>query len=924
MTDPSRTYQELLEEISFLKQRIQELEQSDTGRKQAAQQLRQQTDAMEAAIDGIAILDAKGDYVYLNKAHANIYGYDNAEELIGKSWRILYDYEELQRFDHEIMPEFRQEGKWQGESTGNKKDGSAFLQELSLTSLDGGGLICVVRDTTVHKRTEEELQESEGKFRDLSEKSMAGVYLVQGGVFRYVNSMFAQVLGYTIDEMIDKVTAEDVIFPEDWPIVEENLRKRLSGELESLHYEFRIRTKNREIRNAEVYSSRTVYQKKPAVIGTLMDITERHRDEEALLSSMEKLREASSRYKTLIAASNTGAWEYHDDSGYLWCSPEYFSMLGRDIHDFDLTGTRNIEQTWIDMLHPEDRERASRHFAAYLKNPDGMYEQYFRMLHRDGHWIWIWSRGKTLLDKEGKMTGITVGTHIDISMRKQAEEAVRKSEENYRLLFESAGEGILIAHGDRIQFANPALEEILGYPKDIITSRPFTSFIHADDRARVLDRHLRRLKGESVPTDYGFRIVTADGVERWLQIKSNLITWDGVPASLSFVENITDRKQMETRLIQAQKLEAIGTLSGGMAHNFNNILTGIQGYASLMLISMKPDHPNYERLKSIEEQVKSGAELTQQLLGFARGGQYETKSLDINQVISRSATLFGKAKKDVVMHLSLEKGVLLVLADQNQLEQVFLNLFMNADQAMSSGGNIHLETQRVLLSDGEMQPFEVAPGAYVKITVADTGMGMDEKTRERIFEPFFTTKKMSRGTGLGLATVYGIVKGHRGFITVDSEVGRGTTFTIYLPASDREVAKEKTFSSEILTGTETILVVDDEQVVLEVSKEFLESLGYRVYGVGSGQEALAVYLEKQHEIDLVILDMILPGLSGGDTYDRLRVINPGVLVLLSSGYSINGQAQQIMDRGCNGFLQKPFHLEKLSQEIRVILNNNAL
>jgi len=308
MTDPSRTYQELLEEISFLKQRIQELEQSDTGRKQAAQQLRQQTDAMEAAIDGIAILDAKGDYVYLNKAHANIYGYDNAEELIGKSWRILYDYEELQRFDHEIMPEFRQEGKWQGESTGNKKDGSAFLQELSLTSLDGGGLICVVRDTTVHKRTEEELQESEGKFRDLSEKSMAGVYLVQGGVFRYVNSMFAQVLGYTIDEMIDKVTAEDVIFPEDWPIVEENLRKRLSGELESLHYEFRIRTKNREIRNAEVYSSRTVYQKKPAVIGTLMDITERHRDEEALLSSMEKLREASSRYKTLIAASNTGAW----------------------------------------------------------------------------------------------------------------------------------------------------------------------------------------------------------------------------------------------------------------------------------------------------------------------------------------------------------------------------------------------------------------------------------------------------------------------------------------------------------------------------------------------------------------------------------------------------------------------------------------
>jgi len=208
----------------------------------------------------------------------------------------------------------------------------------------------------------------------------------------------------------------------------------------------------------------------------------------------------------------------------------------------------------------------------------------------------------------------------------------------------------------------------------------------------------------------------------------------------------------------------------------------------------------------------------------------------------------------------------------------------------------------------------------VKVSVSDTGMGMDEKTRERIFDPFFTTKGIGRGTGLGLAMVYGIIKGHGGVIHVYSEPGHGTTFHIHLPASEKSVVKEKTVSGAILKGTETILLVDDEKMVLEVSKEILESLGYRVFAAGSGQEAIGVYMEKKGRIDLVILDMIMPGMSGGETFDRLREIHPGIAVLLSSGYSVNGQAQEILDRGCRGFLQKPFTTEILSKKIRETLN----
>jgi CheY-like chemotaxis protein len=282
--------------------------------------------------------------------------------------------------------------------------------------------------------------------------------------------------------------------------------------------------------------------------------------------------------------------------------------------------------------------------------------------------------------------------------------------------------------------------------------------------------------------------------------------------------------------------------------------------------------------------------------------------------------MFGRTKKEIMIHRKFEENLWTVEVDRGQIEQVFINLYVNAWQAMPGGGDLHLETANVTIDKGYVKPFFVKPGRYVKISVTDTGIGMDEKTKERIFEPFFTTKEMGRGTGLGLASVYGIVKGHNGIINVYSEKGHGATFTVYLPASEKEFVKEAQVAADVAKGEGTILLVDDEEMIIEVSRELLEVSGYRVFLAKSGREAIEIYKEKQGEIDVIILDMIMPGMGGGETFDVLKTTNPDVRVILSSGYSINGNAMEIMKRGCKAFIQKPFQMGDLSGKIRKALD----
>jgi len=517
-------------------------------------------------------------------------------------------------------------------------------------------------------------------------------------------------------------------------------------------------------------------------------------------------------------------------------------------------------------------------------------------------------------------SGEVVAVYTDETERRQAEQALRESEESYRQLVEGSGDAIFIAQDQVIKFHNRRTQELTGRTADELAKTPFVAHIHPEDRQMVIERHKRRLTGEVFEDTYSFRFVDAAGKERWVQLNAQRTTWEGRPATLNFLRDVTSLKQLEGQLLHAQKMEAIGTLAGGIAHDFNNLLMGIQGQASLALVDLDRSHPHCEHLKGIEECVRSAADLTKQLLAFARGGKYQVRPADLNEVVRKTSAMFGRTKKEIAIHTKLPGDLWTAEVDRGQIEQVLLNLYVNAWQSMPAGGDLYLETANVALGSEYQKPFRVEPGRYVKISVTDTGVGMDEKTQQRIFEPFFTTKQMGRGTGLGLASAYGIVKNHGGLINVYSEKGRGTTFTIYLPATTKEPERAIERDERVQRGSERVLFVDDEELIADIGKSMLQKMGYRVDVARNGSEAVEIYKKSQAEFDLVVLDMIMPRLDGGATYDALKGINPGVKVLLASGYSLNSQAAAILDRGCNGFIQKPFTIAALSEKIRGILD----
>jgi signal transduction histidine kinase/ActR/RegA family two-component response regulator len=383
--------------------------------------------------------------------------------------------------------------------------------------------------------------------------------------------------------------------------------------------------------------------------------------------------------------------------------------------------------------------------------------------------------------------------------------------------------------------------------------------------------------------------------------------------------DITRQKHLQLQLEETQKMKAIGTLAAGIAHDFNNLMMGVQGRVSLMAIEDKLPQSLHDHLKAVEEYVRSATNLTNQLLGLARGGKYEVKPFDLNDVVISSASMFGRTHKNITVHKNTTNTSLVIEADQRQIEQVLLNLLVNAWQAMPSGGQIFLETKIVDLDEDFCKPYQVMSGNYAKVSIADTGTGMDEIVRQQIFDPFFTTKGKGRNTGLGLSSAYTIIKNHGGMITVESEVGKGSTFCIYLPQSEKRVNQVVSEESLIHIGSETVLLVDDEDLIIDVGGAMLEKLGYRVVIANDCEQAVDAVMVKGDEIDLVILDMVMPGMNGEVTFDRIREVKPDLPVILSSGYAIDDRTRAILRKGCNGFIQKPFNLKTLSNKIRHVL-----
>jgi len=771
------------------------------------------------------------------------------------------------------------------------------------------------RESFERKRAEEELRYQKKRLESLIEySSLAIVTVDEGHNIISCNRDFEELFYFRESEIVGKNLDELIASDEYIEAAISYTKESLEGK--TVHGADKRQRKDGTYVDVEFIAVPVNIEGKViGAYGIYQDISERKQAEEALRESEEKYRFLTENIADIV-------WTLDRDFRTTYVSSSIEKVLG-------FTHEERKRQTLEEMITPESVQRLQKMFLEELRldedsaDPDRTVTIEVEYYRKDGSTVWMENRVKAIRDPAGAIVGIH-GVSRDITERKQADDALRESEERYRSLVENTMDGYFICEipSGRFLFLNQRSCDLHGYTMQEGLERTVWDVMSPEDHGRIQKRIQTRLEKKKLSSErQTYTGVRKDGSTFRVEISTSLVTFQGGPAVQGVLRDITEQERLEQQLQQAQKMEAIGTLSGGIAHDFNNLLMGIQGRTSLMLMDKDRSHPDFEHLKGIEDHVKSAADLTKQLLGFARGGRYEVKPTDINELIKKCSTMFGRTKKEIKIHGKYMDNIWTIEADQGQVEQVLMNLYVNAWQAMPNGGDLYVQTENVTLDEEHVKTFKIKPGEYVKISVTDTGVGMDEATRQRIFDPFFTTKEMGRGTGLGLASAYGIIKNHGGFINVYSEKGEGTTFNIYLPASESEVGGQRSEVSDgVKHGDETVLLVDDENMIIDVGEQLLHKLGYTVLIARNGKEATEIYEKNKDKIDLIILDMIMPALSGGDTFDRLKEINPEVKVLLSSGYSINGQATEILQRGCDGFIQKPFNMKGLSQKLRQILD----
>ncbi len=522
------------------------------------------------------------------------------------------------------------------------------------------------------------------------------------------------------------------------------------------------------------------------------------------------------------------------------------------------------------------------------------------------------------------LLGILVWTW---SLRKQVKQRTAElamSEERYRLLVENASEGVIVVIGERIAFVNPRALQILGYTEEELNVKTLLDIIHFEDQNLVLDFYFNTMKKEDVVLQYPFRIITGKDETRWILNNSAKIEWENNQGVLNIFTDITESKKLEQQLLQAQKMEAIGQFAGGIAHDFNNILTAIMGYASLIKTKIGEKEPLTKYVDNIMTSAEKAGNLTKGLLTFTRKQLIDPKPIDVNEVILSTEKLLSKLiGEDVEFSVKLNGENLIVIADGNQIIQVLMNLATNARDAMPRGGKLTISTNTVDIDHVFIQEHGYGTkGLYAHISFEDTGTGMDEKTAARIFEPFFTTKEVGKGTGLGLATVYGIVKQQNGYIDVRSELHRGTTFSIYLPIVLSVPEEKKTAgASQVAGGNETILVGEDEKDIRGFVREALESYGYRIIEAVDGDDVVRKYKENIEDVRLLLLDIVMPKKNGKDAYTEISNGNGNhTKAIFISGYTADFVQKHAGSGEEMNFLYKPIDVNTLLREVRRVLD----
>ncbi len=643
--------------------------------------------------------------------------------------------------------------------------------------------------------------------------------------------------------------------------------------------------------------------------------TERKLTQESLLKSEERFRIVSE-----ITSDFSYSFRVDSDKNLVleWMTEAVVRITG-----FESTALSSTDG-WRQIIYHADKNIKNNHLKTLLSGQASTVE--YRILSKTGEVCWLLDHGYPLIDNSSKSVRQIYGAVQDITQRKQAEAALRESKEKYRLLIDNADNAIFIAQDEIMKFPNPKTLELFGCSEAYLLKTPFIEFIHPEDRNTVISSHRSRLKGGNPLSTYSFRVINKHGDEIWTQLNTTLITWEGRPATLNFLRDITEQKGLEFRLQQAQKMEAIGTLAGGVAHDLNNILSGIVSYPELLLLDLPEDSSLREPIETIQKSGQKAAAIVQDLLTLARRGVSISEVVNLNQIISQYL-ISPEHKKMLSYHPKVEVNTRLetnlydILGSPIHLSKTIMNLVSNSAEAMPDGGSIIISTDFRYIEKPVIGFETIEEGEYAILTVSDKGTGISSAEIGKIFEPFYTKKVMGRsGTGLGMAVVWGTVKDHKGFIDVQSSLGKGTTFTIYFPITRKEMEthKDAIKIEDYMGNGESILVVDDVQSQREIATSMLNKIGYNAESVASGEEAID-YL-KGKPIDLLLLDMIMdPGINGLETFERIRKINPEQKAVIASGFSDPDQVKEAQRIGARAYLKKPYSLEHIGLAVRAEL-----
>ena len=598
-----------------------------------------------------------------------------------------------------------------------------------------------------------------------------------------------------------------------------------------------------------------------------------------------------------------------------WTIPVIGANIG-DIVGHSAGEFTSGKKPWHEIVHPEDQDVLKRRVLEAVRARERVLRLEYRLMHRDGSVRWVADRRQMIYGDDGRLRWVD-GLILDITDRKLSDVALRLTQftvdRGSEATYWMGPDGSLI-------YVNDKMCEALGYSREELLSMKIQE-INPEFPTERWPYHwdaLRKRRIFSVESTHRAK----DGHLIPLEITANFFEFGGKEYNCVSAHDISRRKRvqeesrrLQAQLIQARKMEAIGHLAGGIAHDFNNLLTGILGYANLLSLKVGGDPEVAKAAGIIQRSAERASQLTAQLLGFAEQGKNLNVPVELGRVVASVTGVIERTRDPRIRIVtSIHPGGGCVLGDPSQLDQVVMNLAINACDAMPHGGRLKILTEPVTLDEAFCREREwMSPGKYLLLSVSDTGVGISAENMERIFDPFFTTKTHGKGTGLGLSMVFGIVKNHGGCVDVRSDAGSGSVFGIFLPESPEEARKEKAAMDDALPrGRGRILLVDDQEPVREVARDMLEALGYEVITAADGLEGISRYRELFREIDLVILDMVMPNLSGGDCFRRMKEINPKARVVLSSGYSMDGSIQDVMNEGILAFIQKPYRLEELS------------